>query len=187
MPMRSKIEQSMGMMRTLASTLGAIRYCMGLTAIVSSASICSVMRMMPISAVMAEPARPVAFRAELPQRVVPLQPQHHPGKGARQHDHEEGFHPDEVDLLQHLQEPEWGPHHPGHRADQEDHHAAHLADEPQGGPTEAGDGRGDHQCAPIVRVASASGGGSCDSSTRTNAQKNFLRLSEAWSAWCFIS
>ena len=54
----------MGMTSTLASTLGAIRYCMGLTAIVSRASICSVIRMMPISAVMAEPARPVTIRAD---------------------------------------------------------------------------------------------------------------------------
>ena len=37
---------------------------MGFSAITVSASICSVMRMMPISAVSAEPARPVTISAE---------------------------------------------------------------------------------------------------------------------------
>ena len=37
---------------------------MGLTAMVSKASICSVMRMIPISAVIAEPARPVTISAD---------------------------------------------------------------------------------------------------------------------------
>ena len=55
---------SSGMTSTPANTLGATRYCMGLTAIVSRASICSVIRISPISAVIAEPARPVTISAE---------------------------------------------------------------------------------------------------------------------------
>ena len=42
---------------TPASSLGITTYCMGLTAMVSRASNCSVIRMMPISAVTADPAR----------------------------------------------------------------------------------------------------------------------------------
>ena len=74
-----------------------------------SASICSVIRMMPSSAVSAEPARPVTIRAaqhgpeladererhgraqerlgaEAGQRQEDLQPEHHPGERAGQED-----------------------------------------------------------------------------------------------------
>jgi len=44
--------------------LGETRYLNGSRAMVSRASICSVIRLMPISAVMALPARPVTIRAE---------------------------------------------------------------------------------------------------------------------------
>jgi hypothetical protein len=86
----------------------------------SSASICSVIRMMPISAAMAEPARPVTINAEStgpnsvirlkgyrwPQicfgaqnasGVVPLQPQTIPAEKPGQGNHQEGACPNKLD------------------------------------------------------------------------------------------
>ncbi len=53
----------MGSIREQPMTLGAIRYRKGLTAMERSASICSVTRIVPITAVMADPTRPVTIKA----------------------------------------------------------------------------------------------------------------------------
>ena len=55
--------QSNGTVSTAASKRGDSRYCTGLTAIVTSASICSVMRMLPSSAAVALPARAATINA----------------------------------------------------------------------------------------------------------------------------
>ena len=88
-----------------------------------SASICSVMRMMPISAVRAEPARPVTMRAastgpssrmiesatagprnasepKRAERQVDLQAEDHPGEGAGQEDDQQRAEADVVDAAQ---------------------------------------------------------------------------------------
>lgn len=64
MPMVLKSMVSAGTMKRPASTRGTSRYCTGLTAMVSSASTCSVTRMVPSSVHMAEPARMVTISAE---------------------------------------------------------------------------------------------------------------------------
>ena len=50
-------------MTSPAKTRGSTRYWTGFTAMTSRASICSVTRMVPISAAMDEPARPVTMSA----------------------------------------------------------------------------------------------------------------------------
>ncbi len=55
--------QSSGTISTEESTRGETRYCTGLTPIVTSASICSVTRMLPSSAAIALPARAVTISA----------------------------------------------------------------------------------------------------------------------------
>ena len=108
-----------------AAILGLIRYRSGSMCIVLSASICSDMRWLPISAVMADPARAVimmavstgpssrisernqgaegSLRAERHQRVVRLQAQHHSRERAHQHDDEQGAGPDQIELLDDLE------------------------------------------------------------------------------------
>ena len=98
--------------------------------IVFRASICSEMRWMPISAVMAEPARAVimmavrtgpssrmresatsvpsdAFRAEFDQGVVGLKAEDHAGEQADQEDDQGGRGPDVIDLLENLGAAAW--------------------------------------------------------------------------------
>ena len=62
--MTSPISTSSGKTVIPASTRGATRYLNGLVERVTSASICSVTRMVPISAAMAAPMRPATIRPE---------------------------------------------------------------------------------------------------------------------------
>lgn len=63
MPIASKARVSMGIMTMVATTRGMIRYLNGFTPMTTRASTCWVTCMMPISAVMAEPARAVTMSA----------------------------------------------------------------------------------------------------------------------------
>lgn len=62
-PMMKKSSESTGTITTPAMRRGTTRYCTGLTAIVSRASICSDARMLPSSAAMPEPARAATMMA----------------------------------------------------------------------------------------------------------------------------
>ena len=98
------------------------RYLIGLIAMESRASICSVARMVPSSAAMAEPVLPVTMNAEstgpnsrnrlravaepsqlsalnLRQAVVALKSHHHAGKKTRKRDHRQRIHADGFDVV----------------------------------------------------------------------------------------
>ena len=102
---------------------------MGLMAMICRASICSVTRMVPNSAAMAEPARALTIRAvitgpisrardratmpahqtfpaELSEAVVALQGQDHAGEEPGQDDDKEGFDPHKLHLFDHVSSPE---------------------------------------------------------------------------------
>ena len=64
MPMTSKMAVSSGMAIRLAMMRGETKNLIGLIAMESSASICSVARMVPSSAAMAEPVLPVTMKAD---------------------------------------------------------------------------------------------------------------------------
>ncbi len=64
MPTTSPMTTSSGIIRIEANTRGTKRYCTGSVASASSASICSVTRIEPISAAMLLPTRPVTMSAE---------------------------------------------------------------------------------------------------------------------------
>ncbi len=61
--MTSATPTSSGIMVTPAQSRGAIRYLKGLVLSVESASICSVTRMVPISAAIEAPIRPATIKA----------------------------------------------------------------------------------------------------------------------------
>src|SRR5262245_14715102 len=63
MPTTSKTQARRGRATSPATSVGTTRYRIGLSAITVSASICSVIRMTPISAASADPARPVTMSA----------------------------------------------------------------------------------------------------------------------------
>ena len=63
MPITSKRAVSKGKVITDAAILGLTRNLMGFISMVSRASICSDIRIMPISAAMEEPALPIIIRA----------------------------------------------------------------------------------------------------------------------------
>ena len=63
MPTTSKTQARSGSAITPATSVGTTRYRIGLSAMTVSASICSVMRITPISAASADPARPVTMSA----------------------------------------------------------------------------------------------------------------------------
>ena len=107
--MMSATSTRQGSMSRPAMSRGAIRYLKGLVESVVSASICSVTRMVPISAAMAAPMRPATMRpastgpssraieitttfgialgVEAREAGIALQRQHHPGEDRGQPDH----------------------------------------------------------------------------------------------------
>ena len=122
-PTTLKIPVNRGTEMRPARSLGMTTYCRGFTAMVSMASSCSVIRMMPISAVMALPALPEtmraartgpsslmrlrattdaqrAFGAVSPQGVVALQSQHHAGEGRGQENNQQGLVADKINFLE---------------------------------------------------------------------------------------
>src|SRR4030042_982095 len=124
MPTRSNKAVSRGKLIMEAAILGLMRYLSGSMRMVSRASICSEIRWIPTSAVIAEPAlaaiiiaengaqfpdqreshqdaeRP--FRAEFNQGMVRLKAQHHAGEQADERDDHRGPCPDVIDLLNDL-------------------------------------------------------------------------------------
>ena len=129
-----------------AITRGVTRYCTGLTAIVESASICSVMRIEPSSVAMPAPARAAttievntgassrvtrdaergadeALGAELPQRRGQLQREDHADEQADHRHDQERLHADELHRLEEHADAKRPLEQPAHRrAEQRDEH-----------------------------------------------------------------
>ena len=110
------------MTATIATACGMTTKWIGSIDIMRSPSSCSVATIVPISAVVAEPARPVASsavstgpssrrrpepddraerarRAEADERVVALEPEHHPDREAADADDDERQHAELVELV----------------------------------------------------------------------------------------
>ena len=84
------------------------------------------------------------FRPELPERVVDLQAQHHPGERGGQDHNERGLEADEMKLFEDLKGAKGRPRQPGEGGQHKEEHPPHLCDQKQGCATDPCKAPGQH-------------------------------------------